>query len=300
MSAIRVALVTGATGFIGSHLTRRLVQDGWQVHIVSRAGSHLPNVLEFSEVTNHVHDGSTESMVDLVRNAKPDVVFHLASLFLSGHGPKDVAGLIQSNVLFSTQLLEAMSETGVIGLVNTGTSWQHYENRGYSPVNLYAATKQAFEAILQYYIEARSMKAITLKLFDTYGPNDPRPKLLHLLEKVARSNEPLAMSPGEQLIDLVHVDDVISAYLIAAQRLLSSQVNKYESYAVSSGRPLPLKDLVGIYEEMVGSTLPIRWGERPYRKREVMETWNRGNLMPGWQPAVSLKDGLSQLMGNSA
>ena len=68
-----------------------------------------------------------------------------------------------------------MKEVGVKILVNTGTSWQHYENKDYSPVNLYAATKQSFEAILQYYVEVASLKAITLKLFETYGLDDPRP-----------------------------------------------------------------------------------------------------------------------------
>ena len=286
------ALITGATGFVGSHLARRLVQEGWRVHMVSRVDSRLPEDEQFAHVANHIYDESTESMVNCVALAKPDVVFHLASLFLSQHAVKDVHALIQSNVLFGSQLLEAMKVNQVSSLVNTGTSWQHYNNEDYNPVCLYAATKQAFEAILEYYVQACGIKAITLKLFDTYGPDDPRPKLFHLLNKAATTGETLDMSGGEQLIDLVHIDDVTEAYLIAAQRLIECRAQQHERYAVSSGNPMPLRDLVELYSEVIGSAINVNWGGRPYRFREVMKTWTRGGSIEGWQPKFTLADGI--------
>jgi len=291
----RIALVTGATGFVGSHLTRRLVRDGWQVHILSRERSHLLDVPEFAHVINHVHDGSTDGMVRCVARAKPDVVFHLASLFLSQHTIKDIEYLIQSNVLFGNQLLEAMKVNEVRCIINTGTSWQHYNNEDYNPVCLYAATKQAFEAIVDFYVQACGIKAITLKLFDTYGPGDPRPKLFHLLNKAASSGLPLDMSAGEQLIDLVHIDDVVEVYLIAAQRLQDGQVTQHERYAVSSGHPLPLKELVRIYADVTGQNVAVNWGARQYRDREVMVPWNHGAAITGWVPKITLENGLIRL-----
>lgn len=291
----RVAMVTGATGFVGSHLARRLVREGWQVHILSRAGSRLPDKPEFTQITNHVHDGSTEGMVRCIAEAKPDVVFHLASLFLSQHVTKDVEPLIVSNVLFGNQLLEAMKVNEVRYLINTGTSWQHYNNEKYNPVCLYAATKQAFEALLQYYVESGSIKVTTLELFDTYGPDDPRPKLLHLLEKIAISGEALAMSPGEQMLDIVYIDDVIEAFLLAAKRLQSADSAIEEKYAVSSGKPVTLKDVVASFEEVTGKKLSIQWGGRPYREREVMLPWSLGNKLPGWVAEVSFEEGLRRM-----
>jgi len=287
-----IALITGATGFVGSHLARRLVQVGWRVHMVSRAESRTPEAEEFAHVTNHIYDGGTESMMSCVVQAKPDVVFHLASLFLSQHATEDINALIQSNVLFGSQLLEAMKVNEVTNLVNTGTSWQHYSNEDYNPVCLYAATKQAFEAILEYYVQACGIKAITLKLFDTYGPDDLRPKLFHLLAAAATSGETLDMSGGKQLIDLVHIDDVTEAYLIAAKRLIECRAQQHESYAVSSGNPIPLRDLVQLYTEVTGSAIHVNWGARPYRFREVMKTWTGGGSIEGWQPKLALADGM--------
>ncbi|MBT7545408.1 MAG: NAD-dependent epimerase/dehydratase family protein [Kordiimonadaceae bacterium] len=296
MSKQRIALVTGGTGFIGVNLIKRLILSGWIVHLIVRQKSDL-NVLKGSikNITVHKTDGHTSSIVKIIAKSKPIIVFHLASLFLSGHMPRDIVPLINSNVKFSTQLLEAMNESGIKNIVNTGTSWQHFENNAGSPVNLYAATKQAFESILQYYIEANFFKVITLKLFDTYGPDDPRPKLFHLLEKISKTQEPLAMSPGEQLIDIVHVDDVINAFMIAAERLLTLQVTNHDRYAVSSGDPISLKKLVSIYEKETNIKLSIQWGGRPYRDREVMTSWSRGEIMPGWAPKVSLSNGIKQM-----
>jgi nucleoside-diphosphate-sugar epimerase len=290
------AILTGATGFIGSHLTRRLVSEGWDVHLIVRPTSRLTSLDGVSDgVTIHRHDGSTQGMSDIMGAVRPDIVFHLASLFLAQHRPEDIEPLIQANVLFGTQLVDAMVVHGVHRLVNTGTSWQHFQNAEYSPVCLYAATKQAFEAILQFYVEASSLRVVTLKLFDTYGPRDPRAKLFALLRKAAQGQVPLAMSPGEQSIDLVYIDDVVEAFVMAADRLLRDEVRQLEEYAVSSGKPIRLQDLVETYGRVTGRTVPVEWGRLPYRPREVMIPWNRGQGLPGWHPKIGLEEGIGRM-----
>lgn len=294
MTEQRIALVTGGTGFVGANLVRRLVRDGWETHVIVRPGSSLDMLSGVGQTIRvHVHDGSTEGLIEIIKLASPQVVFHLASLFLAQHTSQDIAPLIHSNLLFSTQLVEAMSVNGVRHLVNTGTSWQYFENKEYSPVCLYAATKQAFEAVLSYYVEVSALSAVSLQLFDTYGPNDPRAKLFTLLRKTARTGEALLMSPGEQWMDLVYIDDVLDAYLLAAERLLQDKVNRHEIYAVTSGQPVKLRDLVETYARITGQPLAVEWGARPYRPREVMVPWNKGEVVPGWQPQIELAAGIA-------
>jgi nucleoside-diphosphate-sugar epimerase len=291
----RRVLVTGATGFIGSHLVRRLAADGCDVHALVRAGSDARRVPPAGVVTAHVADGDTERLVDLVAELRPAAVFHLAAYFVAEHRAPDVAPLVASNVLLTAQLAEAASAAGGPAFINTGTSWQHYRDAPYMPVALYAATKQAAEDVLAFYADATPLRVVTLRLFDTYGPADPRPKLLAALRRAA-AGETLRMSPGEQLIDLVHVDDVVDAYVAAWAHADRTPGAAAEAFAVSSGAPLPLRDLAGLFGRVAGRPLAIEWGGRAYRAREVMVPWSAGTPVPGWRPRVGLEDGLRRLL----
>lgn len=289
--------ITGGTGFIGSNLVRKLIRDNYEIHLLIKDQNELIIINDIiDKVKCYDYDGSIDCIMDIFSKVKPDIVFHLASLFLADHKTSDIEGLVKSNILLGTQLLEAMHKNNINKLINTGTSWQHYNNSDYSPVCLYAATKQAFETIIQYYVEVSSIKVITLKLFDTYGKNDPRKKLFHLLVSLIDKKEPLYMSPGEQLINLVYIDDVIDAFEKALDLLFSDKVEQHQIYSVSAENIISLKDLVAKFEMVSCKKLPIVWGGRPYRLREVMVPWTNGQNVPGWKPKVILEEGIKKIL----
>ena len=293
-------LVTGASGYIGSELVTKLTGLGCSVAVIKRASSNLTSLNHvLDKIGIYECDSSTESVIKIVKDCNPDVVVHLASLFIAEHKSADIENLIASNLLFSTQIVEAMKHNNVKFLVNTGTSWEHFNNSKYNPVCLYAATKHAFESILEYYVQTSDLRVITLKLFDTYGPRDTRPKLIPFLQKLALTGEKLAMSKGQQLIDIVYIDDVIEAFVLSMKRLRSLEPKSNESYAVSSSDPITLKDLVLIFQEASGLKMNINWGMREYRAREVMIPWNDGCDIPGWRPEVGLLEGFSRITGDN-
>jgi nucleoside-diphosphate-sugar epimerase len=289
------AIVTGASGFIGSHLLGRLSREGWQIAVIARTASASDLASNPAGPKVYTYTGQTSEVVEAVAEFRPQVVFHLGSLFLAQHDAAQIEPLISSNILFGTQLLEAMRLAKTTALVNTGTAWQNFSGAVYNPVNLYAATKQAFEDILIYYVQTAGIKVITLRLFDTYGPADTRRKLLALLIDSLKSGEPMGMSLGDQVLDLTHVDDVCTAFLSAANLLLNHEEPRHEVYAVSSEERHTLRELVAIFEEIAGKRLQITFGARPYRDREVMEPW-QGTRLPGWHAKISLREGMRRLL----
>jgi nucleoside-diphosphate-sugar epimerase len=290
------ALITGAAGFVGGRLARKLADEGWEVHGIVRRPPGDPAVRLLSTFASaHYHDGATESLMRLVALSRPTVVFHLAARFTADHRPSDVAPLINDNVLFGTQVLEAMRDAGAKRIVNAGSAWQHYGNAEYSPVGLYAATKKAFADLLQYYVEAHGVQAITLELSDTYGPDDVRRKLIPIMLEAEKTERPMSMVSGELPLNFVHVDDAVNAFIVAARRLLANDTRAHDVYAVRSNEVMSVKELFAIWEKVRGKSLKARWGERPYREREVLEHWTQGTVLPGWSPRVSLAEGLGGL-----
>ncbi|PZP32754.1 MAG: NAD(P)-dependent oxidoreductase [Shewanella oneidensis] len=284
-------LLTGVTGFVGSHLAAYLSENGYAVFGLIRKSIEDDHLRARLNNVN-LHILNEDSLVDLIAEIKPDVVIHLASLYLTVHSYDQIDDLINSNITFPTKLLEAMNANNIKKFINTGTSWQHYNSAQYDPVNLYAATKQAFEDVIKFYTSARGFSCITLKLFDTYGPNDTRGKLISLLDKLAQKNETLLMSAGEQMIELTHIYDVCAAYLAAIELIDKNDPNSYECYGVSSNEEYNLRSLIDIYEKANNVKLNIKWGERPYREREVMDLCKNFQNIPKWEAKISLSEGL--------
>lgn len=292
-------LVTGATSYLGTALVRRLCGAGRTVHALVRPSTDLGSLGDLvDQVAVHVHDGSTAGLVAIVEQAAPDVVFHLASSYRREHSPEDVETLVRANVEFGSRLLEAMRLGGGTRLVNTGSHFQWYEGGG--ALNLYAATKWAFSAILDYYADAHGLKPLTLVLFDVYGPGDPRAKLTSAIVEAVKTGGPLALPSSDPVLDLVYIDDTVSAFVRAAA-LLDADPDQVAGrhFAVSSGERRKLSEIVDVFEAVGGRQVQRSWGAFTAPERRIEVPWE-GDPLPGWTPQVTLREGVTRLLGTGA
>ncbi|HEY8270495.1 MAG TPA: NAD(P)-dependent oxidoreductase [Pseudobdellovibrionaceae bacterium] len=268
------ALLTGSTGFVGQNLLHYLRQQGWQLEIIGR------------------HD-SMKDMDQKMADFKPNVVIHLATLFKAEHQSGDIPSLIQSNITFGTQVVEAMVRHKVLNLVNTGTLWQYYEGQREVPACLYAATKTAFESILRFYSSAHQLSVLNLMLSDSFGPKDPRGKLLPKLLSIAGTEEKLQLSAGQQVIEWTFISDIVEAFEVAAKRLiLGQEPKKFVSYTAASGEAYSLRESVSLCEKVLSKKIAIDFGAKPYRQREVMSPQKLDPQLPGWSAKVSFIQGI--------
>lgn len=288
-------LITGATGFIGKELIRSL-QNSYDIVAPVR---HSSNTIELENMNcKIVKFDDYEDIINLFKNNNIVGVIHIASNVLIEHKSSDIGQLINSNITFGTYLLEASKQTDVKWFINTGTFWQNYQNKDYNPVNLYAATKEAFEKISKYYTETSSLIFTTIKLNDTFGPNDTRPKIFNLWNDISKNGDVLDMSKGEQIIDISYIEDVINSYVVLIGHLNSSNAISFKNkiFVVSNNEKLTLKKLASLFEEVAHRKLNINWGGRDYRKREVMTPYSDGENVPGWKQSYSLKDGIKKTL----
>lgn len=286
-------LVTGLTGYMGSHLARALLPDH-DVYGLVREPLRTEYIADFRD---HVHlltvDGSYASVEAAVREAQPDLVYHLAAYYTGTRGPEAVPALIASNVTFGAYLLEAMSACGCPALVYASTVMAHYGGEAYRPLNLYAATKQAFSDLLAYYTDAGLMRSVTLVLSDTYGPDDHRPKVLNLIRNAALNGDTIALSDGGQDYDVVHINDVVQAFQMAGAQLLQQNSWKNEVFQICANHPLSLRQTAELMLEV--NELPdgtAAWGQRAGTERELRRAVRVYPALPGWKAAVGINDGL--------
>lgn len=280
-------LITGATGYIGSNLCKFLSDNGHHVAaLVRNINREQPNSLVCKEMW---------SIDDLVNNhdllETYDGIIHLASHITNDESLPEIQKIVDANITLGLKLLSISASKNVKWMIHAGSFWQNYNSPNYSPVNLYAASKQAFHDFGQFFAETQKIKFFTLKLTDTYGPNDKRKKLLTHLWQCAQNDTSLDLTPGNQKIDLYYIDDVCRAFEKLIEHINTSN-ESMGTYTLGSHSQKTLKEVVSTFISITKSGLKINWGGKDYREREILIPNYPDPVVPNWQPLVSLEEGI--------
>lgn len=227
-------------------------------------------------------------------------VLHLATLYLSNHNICDIEKLIDSNITFGSEVLESACNNNIKFFINILTFSIFANSTTYNPLTFYDSTKQAFYDILELYkSNFKNTKFINLLLYNTYGANDTRPKVLNLWHKISKSGQCLEMSKGEQLIDISHIDDVINAINIAIKNIdsLDSDI----IYTIENTPRLSLRELAKVFENATNTKLNIKWN-KPYRENEIFNPISsldstKLQKLPHYIPSININDGIKSVFG---
>lgn len=287
-------LVTGGTGYIGSNLIDRLLSEGHNVWAIYN--DTIPKSIN-DNLRWVKYNGRYDSLLKI--DGEIDIILHLATLFSPKHSIDLIDKMISANILLGIHLLEYARESKIENFINTSTYAQSIDDNSYNPQNFYTSTKQAFEDILKFYTESGFVKNITLSLYDTYGPNDNRPKFINLVINALDKNEIFNMSLGNQEIRYVYIDDVIEAYCLAIELLKSNKILKSETFSVCGNESFTLNELVKHINIILEKNLITNPGFYPYRDREIMECKPKFPKIPGWLPKVNLEEGVKQIIRNN-
>jgi UDP-glucose 4-epimerase len=304
MAGIRRVLVTGAHGFIGSHLTRALLDTGYNVRILARENSDLSRIKDIEgRISSHSADLRDPSSVrKAVEGARPDAVIHLATYYAVEHRPEEVGVMMDTNVKGTIALLDACRDRGISLFLNMSTCAVYHEKNAtleetdpVSPQNLYALTKLQAEDACRFYSDRLGVPAATLRLFPPYGPADNDRRLIPYVIRSLLAGQDVQLTTGTQRWDFVYVEDVVTALLAALSK--PERTVSAGTMNVATGDPRSVRELVTRLDEMLGSKGNLLWGAIPHRKNEVW--YNSGSTekirsVLGWEPGTTLDEGLER------
>lgn len=295
---IKNALVTGGAGFIGSHLTRRLLKDGWKVTVIDDLSlgkwENLPS-----------HPNLIKQKVSILEDMSPfvtgcDVIFHLAALSgiqRSLENPQETDNI---NVRGTLNLLLAARDHGVKKFIFSSSmtvygQQDHFpltEEIELKPISLYGLQKKISEEYCQLFTKLWSLPTISLRYFNVYGPGmfssgasvNFLPKFIKLM---AQNKTPVINGDGEQTRDFTYMDDVIEANILAAKSTISGEV-----FNIGSSRNFSINEVVKLLNKFMSKDIKPTHSPAGVEQKSTLASFAKAKKLLGWHPNVKFEDGL--------
>ncbi|MFA6332004.1 MAG: NAD-dependent epimerase/dehydratase family protein [Methanoregula sp.] len=290
---IKTILLTGATGFLGSHLLEALIQHDYRVVILKRSFS---NTWRIDHLIQEVkwYDIDKVPLEKAFEEQKIDAVIHTAVNY--GRANERVSDIVDNNLIFGLRVLESAASAQTRFFFNTDTMHDKY-------LSDYTMAKKQFSEWLKIFGETGKIHAINFRIEHMYGPKDDNKKFgTWLLEQMLSNKDEIRLTAGEQQRDFIFITDIVNAYLLCLQQ--ADKFQKFNEYDIGTGNPITVKEFVlklkdtveRIQNKPVSSEL--RFGSVPYRAGEKMGVAEDLSQIfaLGWRPATNLEDGLSAMV----
>lgn len=296
------ALISGASGFVGANLARRLLHEGYQVHCLLRP-KHKPwRIREIlDELTVHPVDLSdAEKLKTVVRSARPDYVFHLAA-----HGAysyqDEFRQIADTNIFGTVNLLDACLKTGFDVFLNAGSSSEYgfqdhapTEDELPLPNSTYSWSKLSAAFWCSMQARLHSQRIHTLRLYSVYGPWEEPTRLVPTLIKKGMDGQLPPLVNPDIARDYIYTEDVENAFLSVAT---TDGLPNDAIYNVCTGTETKLRDIVSVTRELLSIDQEPEWGSMPQRNWDTNKWVGKPDQLTRatqWRPRFKLEDGLKK------
>jgi len=293
-------VVTGGLGFIGSHLTDRLLEDGNSVTVIDdfSTGSTKNLSMKDHEDLEIIKGSITELDLEKIFNGK-DYIFHQAALASVGESIKDPIKCHEINATGTLRILQAAKKCNIIKVLNASTSAVYGDNPNMplkesenpKPLSPYAASKISAEYYCQVYTECYGLDTASLRYFNVFGPRqNPKseyaaviPRFIH---SILSGGNPIIYGDGNQTRDFIYVEDVVEANLLLAESDFTGQIN------VATGKSLTINQLLELIGEICDIEIEAEY--RDPRQGDIRDSKADISLLKslGFKKLTSLKSGL--------
>ena len=310
-TAPTTALITGAAGFIGSHLAQRLLDDGHRVVGVDNFHDFYDPAIKrqniaaietherFELIEADIRD--RQAMLDTFAAHRPTTVAHIAAMagvrpsierpdLYAAVNVNGTVNLLDAAIAHGTKRFLFASSSSVYGN-NSKVPFAEDDNVDH-PISPYAATKKAAELICHTYWHLHRLPVFCLRFFTVYGPRQRPDLAIGKFLRLVADNQPIPMfGDGSTSRDYTYIDDIIQGVVAAIDRCNATA--GYRVFNLGGNQPTSLKDMIAIIESVTGKTAQIE--QKPMQPGDVTRTWadlTRSQAELGYQPTTSLADGI--------
>lgn len=290
-------LLTGITGFVGQNLIPMLQKEcsGDTFMTMNLDIKEAEEKYPASPYANFTHVGIDDFKAVEVFN--PEVVIHLATVTTARNDTEIIVPIIRANVEFGVLLLDALTRCPAMKLfVNTGSFAEfRYGNGDFDAAYLYTASKTAFRSFVNYYSTLCGFRYITAIPYSVYGGKMTVKRLMDYIKESMDAEIPVDMTPGEQVLDFIHVDDIAGFFTHVLKNLDKAlSVPNGTDFHLGTGKGTSIRELAEIMERKYGKKCNINWGGRLYRERDIMYAVApiaKNMPLMGWKAKVGISEG---------
>ena len=275
-------LLTGTSGFIGYNFLEYILSKKHSVIDVLRIKNKHNIKLnqlkrKYSQNYKTIYFKDYKELKKRIKNIKIDFFINFATMYKNNHKHDDIFHFINSNILFPTLMYDLVSNK-VKKIINFGSMMQ-YNNSKLASQNLYAATKSAFEMINDYYLLQTKAHFYNLKLYESYGKNDNRKKLIPTIIKNYHLNKITKILSNKLELNIIHINDIIKAIML----LLDGNV-KSGSYCLKQNKNIKIKELIDTLNKRLKKKIKVKYDNKQIEK--INKTTIK--ILPKWCPNKNL------------
>ena len=280
-------LLTGATGFIGSNILKKIKITN-KVFIIQREKSKKKiKKIKNIKIINFKNYNNLSKELNKI---EVDTIIHCATHYKKEHSFKDIYKFSDSNILLGNIILENIKALKARQFINLSTTWEDYNNTENNPKNLYAAYKKGFGCIIQFYKKKYpNIKFINLMITDTFGENDKRKKLINTLRENYHNKVISEIISKKLYLNLINVEDIVKAIEIVLKN--NTQSGKY---ILKKSSYLNIFKLIKYINKSKNKTLKVKWLSNNIIKNKFLNY----KKLKNWNPEKSNINNIKDLILN--
>ena len=294
-----IFLITGASGFIGSVLLRKLITQKQKVHLILRKNSNTWRIDDLlNKISIHYSDLSDVKVLnEIIKKVKPNIIYHLATNGAYSY-QNDANQIIETNILGTWNLLQACNTVNYDLFVNTGSSSEYgfkqfpmREIDLLEPASYYAVTKSAQTLLCSHIARQEKRPIVSFRPFSVYGPFEEPKRFIPTLMKALYFNKKMNLVSPETARDQIYVDDVVEAYL----KIEELKKHPGEYFNIGTGIQSTIKDVVDTAVKVTGKTVKFEWekmASRSWDSKNWVADISKARQLLKWTPKVNLEQGL--------